>query len=276
MRYLIVGGNSVAGRTAARAIRTLDPAAFVIATTSGAEAVAGAEQTITGIDLARADSVDSIPAAIGPEGLRALFFTPAFGAIGYPVAATPQTDLAGSLAFSFDPMVRLAERVRPAFCVGYSAFYWLPHTLAAYGSMAYVKIAQEKLAVREPDRFRMIRAGTFASKATRGIGLLLQRELRKTEHAALIEMGRLWKESGRKFGDFFFDFAYRSERDMFGEKFKSPHRPTAEDDLVGAARMVLEAGSGGPPIVNVIGDWVWTDRALPDLPEDTFRLLDRV
>ena len=274
MQYLIVGGNSVAGKTAATAARAVDPEARIVATTSGSGTVAGADQTIGGVDLNDPATLDRVTDALQGQSLRALFFTPAFGAIGYPVAATPAEDIQGSLAFSFDPMVALTDALKPELSVGYTAFYWLPHTLAAYGSMAYVKIAQEKKALAEPDRYRMIRAGTFASKATRGIGLLLQRQLRSTKHEELLAMGRLWKESGKKFGDFFFDYAFQSERGMCGDRFDAPHRATEDADLTRAARMILEGESA--PIINVIGEWTWTEAALPELDPGQFRLLDRV
>lgn len=274
MNYLIVGGNSVAGKSAAAAVRSVDRAARIVATTSGTSAVDGADRTVGEIDLNDGRAMERLAGAVAGEEFRALFFTPAFGAIGYPVAATPAEDIKASLAFSFDPMIALADRVRPQLTVGYSAFYWLPHTLAAYGSMAYVKIAQEKRAILEPDRFRMIRAGTFASKATRGIGLLLQRQLRSTEHEELLEMGRMWKESGKKFGDFFFDYAFRSEKGAFGDRFDAPHRPTEEKDLTAAVVRLLQGESA--PILNVIGDWTWTDDALPDLSAEEFKLLEAV
>lgn len=274
MNYLIVGGNSVAGQSALDAVRKFDATARIVATTSGEGAVDGVDQTVNGVDLNDPAAMDRLAEAVAGTAYRALFFTPAFGAIGYPISVTPAEDIKTSLAFSYDPMIALADRIRPELTVGYSAFYWLPHTLAAYGSMAYVKIAQEKRAVAQPDLYRMIRAGTFASKATRGIGLLLQRQLRSTEHEELLEMGRLWKQSGKKFGDFFFDYAFQSERSSFGDRFDTPHRPTEAGDLTAAAGRLLAGESA--PIVNVIGDWVWTDTSLPDLSAEHFKLLNRV
>src|SRR5690606_6292694 len=98
------------------------------------------------------------------------------------------------------------ERLKPGRTIGFSAFYWLPHSLSGYGAMAYAKLEQERLAVKDPARYGMLRAGTFLSKATRGIALLLQRSIKGTEHAQLQELGARWKASGEKFKDFFFRF----------------------------------------------------------------------
>lgn len=192
-----------------------------------------------------------------------IVFTPAFGPIGYPVAASTPEDVAEAVRFSVLPMEELARRMRPEKVIGFSAFYWLRHTLTAYGSMAYAKIAQEKLAL-EHSAFQMVRAGTFESKATRGIGLLLQRALRDTPHAELRALGEAWRESGKKFGEFFMDFAFESERMHFGSAFESPHRPTTARDLENAVARILSGERA--PIVNVVGDWQWVDAALPELP----------
>lgn len=265
MNYLIVGGNSTAGQSAIRAIRESDSNALIIATTSGTGEISGADRSVPNIDLSK-DVVDSVAAAVGSLNLRALFFTPAFGPIGFPVAATTLDDIRKGLAFSYDPMVNLTNRLHPDITVGYSAFYWLPHTLTAYGAMAYVKLAQEKLAVENPRQYRMIRAGTFASKASRGVGLIVQRNAKNTQHAALRELADMWRKSGMKFSDFFFDYAFACEIKAFGDRFSSSHRATDESGLTKTAAKILSGEAS--PIVNVIGDWVWTDSSLPELPTD--------
>ncbi len=264
-RYLIIGGNSVAGQAVLDALRKHDPAGAVTATSSGDSPVAGAGETIGGIDLSNPGSLEKIPEA----GYRMLFFTPAFGPIGYPIAVTPASDVKQALDFSYHPMVALSSRLKPELTVGFTAFYWLPHTLTAYGSMAYVKIAQELLAIENPAQFRMIRAGSFVSKATRGIGLLLQRALRDTPHKPIQELGEKWKQSGMKFGDFFFQYACDSEKAAFSGRFPSAHRQTNQADIARAVGLLLSGESA--PIINVIGDWVWTDSAPQPLPGD-FRL----
>lgn len=247
------------------AVRKVHPDWKIFVTSSKADDVAGADKTLHGIDLNDAQAAEKIP----PDaGRKLLVFTPAFGPIGYPVSAATQADVAEAVRFSVEPMVLLAKRNQPERVIGFSAFYWLRHTLTAYGSMAYAKIAQEKLALEHPS-FTMIRAGTFESKATRGIGLLLQRALRDTPHPELRALGDAWRESGRKFGEFFMDFAFESERLHFGERFEKEHRPTTGADLEKSVERVLRGEQA--PIVNVIGDWHWTDAGLPPLP-DAFRL----
>jgi len=267
--YLVIGGSSVAGQAAIQAIRRQVVDARIAATASGANEVPGVDVTIKGIDLNATDAVRRVIDSV-EEVPRALFFTPAFGPLGYPVVATPPDDVKSALKFSFDPMVELARELTPGITVGFSAFYWLPHTLAAYGSMAYVKIAQEKVAIENPNTFRMVRAGSFRSNATRGIGLLLQRAVRDTEHEPIRKLGEAWKQSGKKFGDFFFDFACACEKEAFGSGFKEPHRQTEPRDIEKAVEKILNGEKA--PIVNVIGDWIWLDDALPKLPVD-FRLL---
>ncbi|MCE9597814.1 MAG: SDR family NAD(P)-dependent oxidoreductase [Spirochaetia bacterium] len=267
--YLVIGGSSVAGQAAIAAVKEIAPGKTIVATSSADKDVSGADKTIHGVDLNQTDSWKKVVSNVvgSPE---VLFFTPAFGPLGYPISETPQADVATALKFSYDPMIALHDALRPGLTVGFTAFFWLPHTLAAYGSMAYVKIAQERIAIAQPDQFKMIRAGTFRSTATRGIGLLLQRAVRDTRHEPIRKLGEAWKESGKKFGDFFFDFACESERRTFGTRFSEPHRQTNETDL---KRAILVALSGEKaPIINVIGDWNWTDSAMPALPQD-FKLL---
>lgn len=259
----------MAGQAAIAAIKEFAPGTKIIATSSGDKDVPGVSETIRGIDLNKPDSWKLVAAGVAGSP-RALFFTPAFGPLGYPIAETPENDVRAALQFSFDPMVALHEALQPELTIGFSAFYWLAHTLAAYGSMAYVKINQEKIAIANPDRYKMVRAGTFRSTATRGIGLLLQRAVRDTKHEPIRKLGEAWKASGKKFGDFFFDYACESERLSFGTRFPQPHRQTDEADLKRAIGRIL-AGEKAP-IVNVIGDWIWTDTELPSLPSD-FKLL---
>ncbi len=265
MNYLIVGGNSTAGQSAVKAIRETDREAVIIATTSGTGEIPGVDRTVPGVDLSK-NIIDLVEDAVGASPLRALFFTPAFGPIGFPVNAATLDDVKAGLAFSCDPMVALTERLHPGITVGYSAFYWLPHTLTAYGAMAYVKLAQEKLALAHSEQYRMIRAGTFVSKASRGVGLIIQRSAKNTPHQALKDLADAWRKSGLKFTEYFFDYAFSCEKAAFGSRFQTPHGATDAEGLTRTAKMIL---SGEPaPIINVIGDWIWTDSKLPDLPLD--------
>lgn len=273
MDFLIVGGRSEAGQSALTAILEFDPSARIFATSSKSDGVAGAE-LIPNIDLNDSAAAEKIAAALGDVELWALFFTPAFGPIGYPIRDASAEDARAALAFSFDPMKALADRLRPQMTVGYSAFYWLPHTRAAYGAMAFAKIALDRLCFREPERFRAVRAGTFLSQATRGIGLLLQRKLRDTPHAEIRDLGERWRASGKKFGEFFFEYAFENERAAFGSRFTTPHRATTGEDLRRITLKLLR-NEITAPVASVIGDWTWSEAEAPVLDSD-FKLADQL
>lgn len=262
---VIVGGGGSAGQSALAAIRREFPSARVTGTTSGSADLPGYDSTIHAVDLNQ-DVVDRVAAQAG-SSVDVLIFTPAFGPLGFPVREATEAQVEEALRFSVRPMVQLAEALRAGLTVSYSAFYWLEHTLAAYGSMAYAKLAQERLAIREPARFRVVRAGTFRSKATRGITILLQRQMRSPTGGPGADLVAAYRKSGLKFPDFFFGFAFSSEQRAFGGRFESPHRETGPDDLTQATADVL-SGRRSEPIVNVIGGWRWTDNVLPTLGPD--------
>lgn len=271
-RALIVGGGGAAGRSALAALRDLFRDAEVVGTTSGSVALEGYDRTITGVDLSLGDAVETVRAQVG-NAVDVLIFTPAFGPLGFPVSAATEDQVEEALRFSVRPMELLAEKLAIPLTISFSAFYWLPHTLAAYGSMAYAKLAQERRAVESPQRFRVVRAGTFRSKATRGITILLQRQMRSGSAGPGQELIDAWQASGQKFADFFFDYAFQSERRAFGERFGTPHRDTEAGDLKRGLTAIL-SGKERAPILNVIGDWQWSDSALPPLGPE-FQLSSR-
>ncbi len=278
---LIVGGSSEAGRSALEAAREAGGAS-VIGTTSGDKNIDGYDHTIPGIDLNDAQAPEKIRdgmlsyagGTLAPGAVTALFFTPAFGPIGYPIPAAPIEDVREALAFSYTPMMRTAELLKPQVTVGYSAFFWLPHTRVGYGAMAYAKLALDYTVFRKPGQFRAIRGGTFRSPATRGIGLLLQRALRKTPHQELKDLGARYKDKGGKFSDFFFEYAFSQEDAAFGDRFDTPHRPTNRDDLKAAAKKII-TGESKAPVISVIGDWMWEEYELPEIGEG-FEIQDQV
>ena len=300
--YLIIGGRSEAGQSAIEAIREYHgaireyhqaireadqasasetPGAKIFATSSaadaGPDAVNGADVVIPGIDLnqeSAAERVISALDAMQKPAIDILFFTPAFGPIGYPIRAATNPDADLAIQFSVTPMRALADALEPRLTVGYSAFYWLPHARVGYGSMSYAKVLLDTLAHRQPDRFRAIRGGTFRSPATRGIGLLLQRALKTTEHDELKELGQEFKKGGGKFSEFFFNFAFSHEARAFGGDFKTPHRATTRDDLKQATLGLLQGEDA--PVLSVIGDWVWPEREMPALDPEVFRIKDEV
>lgn len=261
MKVLIVGGSGVAGQCAIRAIKEHDPAAQIWATSSKDSDVPGATQTIRHIDLNNADAIQKLK-NFG-EKLDFLFYTPAFGSVGNPVSSATQDEVRQANKFCLDPMVELTIALKPKMTVAYTAYYFKPHLLAFYGALAYVKYATEKLAVENPTQYKCLRIGSFVSKATRGIGLLLQR-MAKGDAPHLKPLMDEYKKSGMKFSDFFFSYIAKQEkRNIAGDR---PYHMTTEDDIV-AGHMRLLTGETAP-IINVLGSEIWTETALPTLPAE--------
>ena len=263
MNILIVGGSGVAGQAAIRALRQFNPAAQIWATSSKDGDVPGATQTIRHVDLNNADAIKNLKAF--DQKLDFLFYTPAFGSVGGPVAEAQRDDVTKALGFCLDPMVELTEALKPKMTVAYTAFYFKPHLLAFYGALAYVKYATERLAVENPRQYKCLRIGSFVSKATRGIGLLLQRMAKTAPH--LKPLMDEYAKSGMKFSEFFFDYIARQEKqNIAGEK---PYHMTTEEDIVAAHLHLLKGETA--PIINVLGDQIWVENSLPELPPEMAR-----
>ena len=259
-KFLIVGGSGVAGQAAIRAIKKADPAAQIWATSSKDADVPGVTQTIRHIDLNDAKAITNLKAF--NEKLDFLFYTPAFGSVGNPVAEAQRDDVQKALAFCLNPMVELTTALKPKMTVAYTAYYFKPHLLAFYGALAYVKYATEKLAVENPQQYKCLRIGSFVSKATRGIGLLLQRMSKTAPH--LKPLMDQYAKSGMKFSDFFFDYIAKEEKkNIAGDR---PYHMTTEDDIVAGHLHLLKGETA--PIINVLGDQIWTDNTLPALPAE--------
>jgi nucleoside-diphosphate-sugar epimerase len=263
MKVLIVGGSGVAGQCAIRAVRQFDPQAKIWSTSSRGSEVEGADFTLKGIDLNSAQSIAELKQF--KEPLDYLFYTPAFGSVGAPVAEAKREEVQQALAFCLDPMVALTEALRPKLTVAYTAYYFKPHLLAFYGALAYVKYAAERLAVENPHQYKCLRIGSFVSKATRGIGLLLQRMSKTAPH--LKPLMDEYATSGLKFSDFF--FKYIGEQEQKNVLRGGSYHMTTESDIV-AAHLHLLKGEAAP-IINVLGSDIWRDTALPTLPPEMAR-----
>ena len=178
------------------------------------------------------------------------------------VAEAQRDDVQKALAFCLNPMVELTTALKPKMTVAYTAYYFKPHLLAFYGALAYVKYATEKLAVENPQQYKCLRIGSFVSKATRGIGLLLQRMSKTAPH--LKPLMDQYAKSGMKFSEFFFDYIAKEEKkNIAGDR---PYRMTTEDDIVAGHLHLLKGETA--PIINVLGDQIWTDNTLPALPAE--------
>lgn len=264
MKILIVGGSGVAGQCAISAVKQFDNAAQIWATSSKDGEVPGATKTIPGIDLNQTDAIAKLKTF--PEKLDYLFYTPAFGSIGTPVADATRDEVKQANKFCLDPMIELTEALRPKMTVAYTAYYFKPHLLAFYGALAYVKYVTEKLAVENPQQYKCLRIGSFASKATRGIGLLLQR-MAKVDAPHLEPLMEAYKKSGMKFSDFFFSYiAGEEKKNIAGDR---PYRQTTTEDIIAGHLHLLRGETA--PIINVLGDQIWTDTALPTLPAEMSR-----
>lgn len=263
MNVLIVGGSGVAGQCAIRAVREADTRAKIWSTSSREGKVEGADFTLSGIDLNKSESVAHLKQF--KEPLDYLFYTPAFGSVGAPVAEAKRDEVHQALAFCLDPMVALTEALKPKMTVAYTAYYFKPHLLAFYGALAYVKYATERLAVENPHQYKCLRIGSFVSKATRGIGLLLQRMSKSAPH--LKPLMDEYAKSGIKFSDFF--FKYIGEQEQKNVLRGGSYHMTTQADIV-AAHLHLLKGEAAP-IINVLGSDLWTDTALPPLPPEMAR-----
>lgn len=263
MKVLIVGGSGVAGQCAIRAIKQHDPAAQIWATSSKEGEVPGATETIRHIDLNQPQAIEQLK-DFG-EKLDFLFYTPAFGSVGSPVSAATQAEVRQANAFCLEPMIALTEALKPKMTVAYTAYYFKPHLLAFYGALAYVKYATEKLAVENPQQYKCLRIGSFVSKATRGIGLLLQRMSKTAPH--LKPLMDEYAKSGMKFSDFFFDYIAKQEKlNIAGDR---PYHMTTEEDIVTGHIRLLRGEAA--PIINVLGSEIWSDTTLPQLPVEMAR-----
>ncbi|TGL64073.1 SDR family NAD(P)-dependent oxidoreductase [Leptospira sarikeiensis] len=270
---LIVGGSGAAGQSAIQAFKEYSAKTGqnwkIISTTSGETQVLGADQTIPFIKLEEPnEAVTNIQKFLTKENLKVdyLIYTPARGNLGYPVSETPDKDIIDTAKFCFDPMLDLEKKLSPKITLGYSAYYYLPHLLTFYGSLAYIKKKMEEWAVQKPESRKIIRAGTFFSQSVRGITIILQRLAKSSPHPDLQKLMEEQKASGKKFGDFFIDYIQSKENESFAKKFPGiPYRITEANDLKIALLKILEGEKA--PIVSLVGDWIWTEDKLPEMPE---------
>ncbi|TGL57765.1 hypothetical protein [Leptospira jelokensis] len=265
-QYLIIGGSGEAGQSAISAIRSVDPSAYLISTTTTKEPVSNSDLTLFG---KRAEPglteavIDDINKAGKPLEFQALIYTPALGEVGFPIEESTQAQIKETLGICLDPMLSLEERLQPKLTVAYSAFYWLSHTLAFYGSMGIAKYKADKWVLENPKNRRLVRAGTFFSKSVRGISIVLQRTMKKTNHPDLLKLKNKFESSNQKFIDFFLSYAWEHEKETFQNQFETPYRPTVRDDLTRGLAKALQNDS---PITTVLGDWTWEETKLPQLP----------
>ena len=264
MNFLVVGANSVAGRNAIKAIRKYNENATVIGTTVGNDPIAHVDVTLNNIDLANRFAAGKVAYEIAEQPLHGIIYTPAFGKVGLPIDRSTTEDVNFSLNFSFRPMLSLIQKLQPEIAIAFSGFYWLEALLHAYGAMAMTKTAMEEVAIAYPKQLKIVRSGLFKSKSLRGILLLIQRTLTKDLYEELRPFHHEWRDSGLKFQEYFYEFAYRCERELFEQKFDEPYRHTTEDDIIDGVLHVLHGEDA--PIYNVLGSMRWPEYEMPELP----------
>ena len=271
MNYLVVGGSSVSGQSIIKGIGELDSQGRIWSTTSSDDRqVEGAHDTIGGIDLADADAVDKILEAIraaGPGDFAAVVYIPARGQVGMPTSRATREMVSESVDYSIRPMLRLAQALKPKTTICLSGFITMEPMLECYGAMAYTKLIMEDMVVRYPEQLKTIRLGMFPSNSVRGIAILTQKNLMRNVYPENQGMADEWRASGKKFSDFFYGKNWHYEETIYRDAadFKKPFRATTADDIRLAVKQALNGEKA--PIINVLGDWVWTEDKMPPLPQ---------
>ena len=272
--YLIIGGNAVSGEQTILAIKSEDKNAFVISTSSKEKDVPNAGETIRNIDLTSPKSIEDIVSIIGDKRLKALIYIPARGIVGKPVVYAEKSEYLESIEFSVIPMLKLTKALKPELSLWFSGFMWLKPLMLFYGTMTYTKITMEQLTLQFPEQFKCIRYGMFHSDSVRGIAVLVQRTLNADLYPEMAEYKKAWKESGKKFKDFFPGMNYEHEESQLKTEgnFEKPFRPLEPRDIqVGIKKALFHKTK---PILNVVGNWYWENDNLPNWPAEIQKHLE--
>lgn len=266
MRVLIVGAAAVSGQAALKAAR--ECGAEVIATTSRSEPLSGVDHTICGIDLAEENAVEKILAdpQLKQKSVDFIVYIPARGTVGIDVTESKAEMIPPSLQYSVIPYLKLHKALLPRRTVALSGFMALPSLSKIYGAMTFTKVVMEQLAVRHPDQLQILRIGMFMSNSVRGIAILAQRRMMR-EKDFHPEWQKAWRQSGKKFSEFFYAMNYAEEECMYKKHSNGiPYRPTEPADI---QRGFVRAFQGEPaPIINILGPWLWTEYTMPELPPE--------
>lgn len=265
-QYLVIGGSGEAGQSAITCLKAKDPSAYIITTTTTNEPVSNADLTFFGktatSSLSKKIQEDLQNYNISPN-FKAIIYTPALGEVGFPIIESSPKQIEETLGICLYPLLDLEESIKPELTIAYSAFYWLSHTLSFYGSMGIAKYKADLWALENPKKRKIIRAGTFFSKSVRGISIVLQRTMKKTNNSDLLTLKSRYEISDQKFMDFFLSYAWEHEKEAFQSQFETPYRPTNREDLGRGLGLALDSIE---PIVTVLGDWTWKESELPQIP----------
>ena len=266
MRIFIVGAGAVSGGAAIVAAKAAG--AEVITTTSREQDIAGADHTIHGVDLDKSDAVEKMLSdkVLLSKPVDYVIYIPARGSVGMDVTESTVEMILPSLEYSVIPYLKLAKALNPTRTIALSGFMALPTLTRIYGAMTFTKIAMEELAIRNPAKLQVIRIGMFLSNSVRGIAILAQRRFNK-EPGFQPQWRAEWKASGKKFPQFFYDMNYANEELMYRSHSNGVEfRPTLPEDITNGFKLAL-AGEKAP-IINVLGPWLWTENAMPQLPAE--------
>lgn len=264
-QVLVVGGSAVSGQCAIRAIRKFAPGCEIISTSSRESQVKGADKTIPKIDLDQPEAVDTIIDFCRGDKPDYIIYIPGKGWVGMPTANSTPEMVQWSLDYSVIPYLKLHQALQPGKTIALSGFITMEPMQEVYGAMAFTKIAMEDLAVRYPEKLQILRLGLFFSGSVRGIAIVVQRNMKKGTFPAINRLREEWKKEGGRFQDFFWNLNYRFEEKNYRQHSGGlPFRPTTEQDIENGFLKIFEGEQA--PIVNVLGDWDWTENTMPELP----------
>jgi hypothetical protein len=271
--YLIIGASGISGQAAIQAIRNKRPGAIVVGTTSSDENIPNCEQTIRNINFKDPGSVQKIIEALHDKTpIKMMAFIPAKGRVAMPAVKATVQQIKDSVTFSITPMLKLIDALKPEITVCHSAFIQMPFLLQCYGAMTFTKYLMDNLAIKQPDTLKVIRFGIFKSNALKGIQLLLERAIAAglyDEKSAFITE---WKKSGLRIDQWLEQYGTRCEIDAYQKQFNTPYRRTEAQDITRAYERVLDGEKA--PIINVIGNWLWTDNTPLSLPPEIQTMAD--
>ena len=262
---LIIGASGVSGQAAIQAIRNKQSNTMVIGTTSSDKDIPNCDTTIHNINFKETDSVQKMIVALPKNPrIKMMAFIPAKGRVAMPATSATAQQIKDSVRFSIIPMLKLISILKPEITVCHSAFIQLSFLREIYGAMNFTKYLMDDLAIKNPEKLKAIRFGVFDSEALRGILLLFKRSVAAGFVDEKNPVLMAWKKSGLSLESFFKKMAAQAEAEAFEKQFDSPYRITESRDITKAYEMIL-AGEKAP-ILNVIGNWIWTDHHHSPLP----------
>ncbi len=260
--FLILGASSNVGRFITDGIKhdcnSRGEEYKIIGTTSRNENIEHVHETITGIDYTNDEYQDKIIKQIQGRPIDCMVYTFAMGPTGFPCPYATKEEVETSIRYSVYPLLSLTKQLKPALAVGISGFVWIKPLLMSYGAMLYAKSLMEEIAIKHHDKFRILRLGFFESFSSRGIRVLVQRNMKSGKFP---ELNKWYKDCmeevpHKNFKDFFSQVDYQHEEKEYKNKFDIPFRGTELNDIKDGFIRLLNTDK---PIVNVLGSWIWDE-----------------